>query len=521
MNVSWIDWVIAAVIFITIAWSGAFSGKRIKGVADFLLAGRNVRKYLGLSTGMADGIGLITIAYVAQQGFLYGLSFIWMASLGMIIVVVVFGFFGVVIVRFRRGGFMTIPQYFEWRYSKNLRLVVGIVTAFAGLLNFAVFPIVGSHFLTYFLGINPTMNMLGFAVPTIPFIMAALIALALIFTNLGGMLSVLLTDYLQSILVAVGIFIMLVWSFKHATITGLVDGLRTYRGEAAFNPFLAGSYGPTFFLWVLLNTIFGYIAFAPTMQKIASTDNPRTAQLMTMIAEILNKGRLFMVMLLGVAAMVMLGPSVPADLNISAEEWSRRATPIFLGSIIPIGLMGIVMATLFATFITSSSAYMLSWASIIVNDIICVVRPKPMTQHSHLWALKGVIFGIAAFLFLFGIVYKPTETILEYIFITGTMFTGVGIAVVLGIYWKKGTTAGACTAVITAGALPILDLLLKRVCPSYHLLPQYTGLITIGSAIAGYIVVSMVPRILGKQIQDADLTVFEEKDRLAKEKSNV
>jgi solute:Na+ symporter, SSS family len=145
-----------------------------------------------------------------------------------------------------------------------------------------------------------------------------------------------------------------------------------------------------------------------------------------------------------------------------------------------------------------------------------------MKPTSHLRALKMVIFSIAVFLFLFGIVYKPTETILEYIFITGTMFTGIGIAVVLGLYWKKGTAAGACTAVIVTGVLPILDLLLKRFWgDSYSLPTQYSGLITIIGALTGYIVVSMMPRFFGKHIPDADLEIFEEKPLMEKENTHV
>ncbi len=62
MNIHLVDWIIFVIIFGGLLYSGFFCRKYIKGVSDFVVAGRNVRLYLGLSAGSAEGIGLITIA---------------------------------------------------------------------------------------------------------------------------------------------------------------------------------------------------------------------------------------------------------------------------------------------------------------------------------------------------------------------------------------------------------------------------------------------------------------------------
>jgi SSS family solute:Na+ symporter len=492
VNTALIDWIILVFVFAGLCFAGLMCRKKVKGVSDFMVAGRNVRKYLALGTGLVEGIGLVTIANFIQQGFLHGLSNIWLQTIDMLIVAIIFGHFGVVIVRFRLGGFITLPQYFEARYSRETRLLVGVVTAVAGIMNFAIFPIVGSHFLTHFLGLPATFPLAGFAVPTIPVLMGIMLLLALLFTNLGGMISVVVTDYIQSILVAVGIFIMLFFTFYKIGFTGFTDGLRENLGQAAFNPFYEGSYGLVFFIWVGLNVFFCYVAFSPTMQKVASTDSSETARKMTMISSFFNKSRLVMMMMIGIGALIYLGNQIPAGSDITQEQWSRTAGPLFLGAVLPPVFMGIVMSALCAAFVSTMDSYILSWASVIVNDIICAFKKKPMTPENHLWTLRFVIGAIAVFLFFFGVVYKPAESILEYIYLTGTMFTGIGISLVFGLYFKFGNTAGAMAAVLSSATLPVVDLILKRALVGrYTVGSQYSGLAIICFSIVIYIIVSL------------------------------
>ncbi len=496
MNTHPIDWAIFIFVFLCLCFAGFVCKRFVKGVSDFMVAGRNVRKYLALGTGLAEGICIVTIANFIQQGYLHGLSVIWLQTVDMLIVAFVFGHLGVVIVRYRDGGFITLPQYFESRYSRATRLLVGFVTATAGIMNFAIFPIVGSHFLTHFLGLTPHFTLVGIELSTIPVMMGILIVIALLFTNLGGMVSVVVTDYILSILLALGIFIMLFFALWNTGFSNLAVGLRENLGQAAFNPFYEGSYGVVFFIWLAMNVFFCYVAFSPTMQKVASTDSSDTARKMTMISSFFNKSRLMMMMVIGVCALVYWGQAIPEGVNVSQEQWSRMAGPIFLGSILPPIFMGIALSAMCAAFVSTMDSYMLSWGSVIVNDVICAIKKKPMTPKGHLFCLRAVIGAIAVFLFLFGVVYKPTESILEYIMLTGTMFTGIGIALIFGLYFKFGTSQGACAAVITTAVLPVTDLLCKRIFEgSYPLKSQHSGVAIIITAICIYVIVSFMTNL--------------------------
>ena len=61
MNLHWIDWAIVTGLFIILNLSGYLGRKYIKGVADYLVAGRSVGRYLGLGSDSMQAFGAITM----------------------------------------------------------------------------------------------------------------------------------------------------------------------------------------------------------------------------------------------------------------------------------------------------------------------------------------------------------------------------------------------------------------------------------------------------------------------------
>ena len=88
---------------------------------------------------------------------------------------------------------MTVPEYFERRYGRGVRVLAGVLMAVGGSLNLGIFPLIEARFLTILTGIDPRY---------VTWTMAALLLLALAYTAVGGMVSLLLTNYLQYVLLA-------------------------------------------------------------------------------------------------------------------------------------------------------------------------------------------------------------------------------------------------------------------------------------------------------------------------------
>lgn len=485
-----LDWWIAGILLALLIGVAVYLGKLNKSVADFLLAGRQVRKFLGMSSGTAEGLGLASIAASLEQGMRNGFALIWVSIILMAYTVPVFGILGFGIKRFRATRCMTIPQFLEQRYSKRLRFLAGIILAVSGVLNMAIFPITGSLFLTSFTGLPEFLQIGPWSLYSVHVVMIALVALAVLFTFLGGMVTVVVTDYLQativvSCLIFVGLrtFFLLGPARIHRTLT---DNL----GEAAFNPFREGSYGLVWIAWVFLLTTANKLAFAPSVQKMASADSPETARKMELLQSIFGMGMRIMLLLIGIGALAALGGPAGGE---SPDLYFRFASAIHLRETLPMVLMGLMFAALLFSSISTDDSYLLSWSAIIVNDLIQPVYGKNISHRSHIRLLRIVIVLIGLFLIFFGLTYDPKESILDYIYLTGTLIGGIGIAVFMGLYWSKATTAGAFASLLTCAIVPLADLLGKQLIgEAYPLSTQQSGLIALLGALAMMVLVSLL-----------------------------
>ena len=455
----------------------------------------------------------------------------------------VFGVFGFVIMRFRQQQVMTLAEYFEKRFNKSVRLLAGLVQAVSGILNLAIFPIAGSTFLVYFMGLPEVVLLFGWELNPIILLMTVMIGLAIFFTFIGGMVSVVLTDFIQSVVIAVALiggttFVLWQTGFEEVHHT-----MQTELGPRGYNPFAesprkaaasenaevsenenpesfanaelaanaelyanaesaenaespdkaeppaTGSYGFWFFAWLVIG-LFGGIGFAPQLQRIASTDSPETARQMYLLGMIFSKGREVVLLFWGIAALGALG--AVAQEGFSQQEWSNVAPALFLGKAFPIAIKGFFLAGLIAAFISTVDSYLLTYASIISNDLVCPLLGKPLSPRQHIALLRGSVIVIALFLWLFGVVYTPKEEVMYYLMLTGTMFWGTGLALVGGLYWKRATAPAAFVTIAVLCILPPGDMLCRRFVDGYPVKPEVAGVFSTLLAIGLFVLISLL-----------------------------
>jgi len=130
-------------------------------------------------------------------------------------------------------------------------------------------------------------------------------------------------------------------------------------------------------------------------------------------------------------------------------------------------------------------------------------RKKPLSQKQHVWLLKASVIAIALFVYLFSVFYKETDYIIMFMIITGAIYTGGAGAVLLGgLYWRRGTTAGAWAAMITGCSLAVCGIVLQQVWDKIPFLVEtfgdsapsglQIGFIANISSIVMYVVVSLL-----------------------------
>ena len=446
MDLPLLDGLLVVLLLCGLIGVGYWAHRLMRSVAHFTVAGREMGMWLCLSTGVAEGTGLISIANGCQQGFKNGFSYIWLGMVSLLLIrIPLFGIFGIGIKRFRATKVQTLPQFYEMRFNRRVRIFAGITLALGGVLNVAIFPIVGSQFLMEFLGIanNLLVDLGFFQFMTFHLVLLIVLALACFFTMIGGMVGVVLTDYLQSVILFISITVITILVLKVTGLSGISQAVDENLGNAAFNPLSTKSLGPVFVIVFLLSAFVQRLAFPPELQKFSSAKSPEVVRKMFLLSLIFSHGRGMAFALCGIAALAILGTAIPE--GYQPEVYHRVVGARLLRTItegIPL-LKGVTLAGFIFAFISTVDSYMLSWATVIANDCICTVRRKPLSSKKHISLLRWCCLGVAAFIFLFGCWYDPKQTILQYFYLTGVIFGACGLLTWFGLYWKRSTSAGA------------------------------------------------------------------------------
>tara|TARA_Y100000994_G_scaffold42155_1_gene32941 strand:- start:57 stop:1028 length:972 start_codon:yes stop_codon:yes gene_type:complete len=138
--------------------------------------------------------------------------------------------------------------------------------------------------------------------------------------------------------------------------------------------------------------------------------------------------------------------------------------PIVLSTVLPIGLLGAFAALMLAAFISTHDTYLHSWATILVQDVIMPFRDKPFDKDTHLKVLRYAILGVAVFIFLFSLLFQQNQKIALFFAITAAIFAGGSGAVIIGgLYWDRGTTKAAWTAIIVGALISVGGVLVKQI----------------------------------------------------------
>jgi solute:Na+ symporter, SSS family len=433
MNFTAIDWVIVIVYLAVTMAAGLLGRKYVLGLADFLVAGRALGPYIGIATLAATEIGTITFMYYAELGYKTGFSsFInGLISGGVMIFL---GATGFMIHKLRESGIMTIPEYFERKYSRRLRLLTGVLVAVGGILNMGVFLRVEGTFLTIIAGLP---------LDYLKITMTIILLLELVYTVLGGMVSVVITDFLQFVMLSIGTILITGYTIHAAGWTRMHDVVASTMGEAGFNPFLTADYGGVYiifqiFMWLSVDT-----CWQTTAMRTFSTRDPATSKKVFFWTGFIFLGRGIMPMLWGIGALAILGPG----------QNSLEAMPRMIAQILPTGILGLVVAGMLAATMSVNSSYLLGWSSVIAQDIIAPMRGKPLAPKGQIVVNRLANLFVSLFVLFWGVWYTLPGPVYFYLSMTGTIFlAGAFAAFVGGFFWKRANTTGGYCAMLSGAA---------------------------------------------------------------------
>jgi SSS family solute:Na+ symporter len=451
MNLSYFDIGIVAIYIVLVFFSGILMKKYVRGIGDYLVANRTMGFNLGLISMMCTEIGMITYIYYAELGYKTGLAGL-IVAFPPVIAYFILGKTGFVIKPLLEMKIMTIPEFFSRRFSKGVRFYVGILMAVGGILNFGVFPGVEAKFINIVTGISEEYVLLT---------MVVLLTLVLIYTLFGGMVSVILTNYLQYILLSFGMLFITIYGVYIVGWGNIIDTISTKLGEKGINPFFPSlvdsEFGIGFIIWQILEWLAILIGWQAISLRLFSSKDPKTGMKIYKWSGLMFLSRAILPIFWGIIALAYFTEPVNG----------LDSLPLLIKAIVPTGIIGLIFAGLLAASMSTYASYLLSWSSIVSQDIVGVVLKfitrKEIGSKKQLVISRITMASVMIFIIWWSLFHSLEGYLYFYLQMTGMLFLpGVLIGVVLGIYWKKSRTAGAYLS-FTLGALPpVLYLVLSE-----------------------------------------------------------
>ncbi len=501
------DWGITVgfIAFVTVL---AFrTRKYTRSVADFLSANRCAGRYMLATAENMAMVGAISVLAQFQLYYYGGFGSVWW-SLMFLPTGLILCLLGWVVYRFRETRALTLAQFFEMRYSRNFRIYAGILMFVCGVINFGIFPAIGARFFIYFCGFGDYFNIGGIAIASFPLTMGVLLGFSLIFTLLGGQIAVMVTDFVQGVFsnivfTIIAIYLLMVFAWPY------INEAYQYapQGQSLVNPFKGGdieSFNIWFFLIVLFMSFYNCMAWQGTQGFNSAAKNPHESKMGKILGNWRANTQTVLWVLLPVCAYTIMHNANYADkaamvndaLSGIDNDYIKRQmiVPIAMSTFLPVGLFGGMVAVMFAGFVSVHESYLHSWASIFIQDVILPFRnQKPFTPKQHLLLLRLAITGVAIFIFFWSLFFRQTEYILMYMYLTGALYLGgAGAVIIGGLYWKRGTTAAAWSALMTGSVLAVTGLVIRQIKPDFFLDGTWISFIAAFISLITYVLVSLL-----------------------------
>jgi len=446
MAIGSLDLAVIVLYLVVIVGLGCWVGlRRRKGEVDrsyFLAGGTLTWPIIGLAL-FSTNISTIHLVSQAQEGYMNGLAhgnFEWMAPFLLITLSLFFAPF------YFRSKVATLPDFLEQRYSRGARdwlAGVSILSAIVVHIGFTLYT--GALVLEGLFGI-----------PILYSIVAAAILTGL-YTIVGGLLAVVLTESLQTIVLLAGAITITAVAYVKAGgwsgITANVDPVKLTvlrpRGDPANLPWYSVFLGyPVIGLWY-------WCADQTIVQRVLGAKDENHARVGPLFAGFIKILPVFIFFLPGTIALALIKQGKLPPLADSKDVYAFMITHL-----LPPGLTGLMAAALLAALMSTVSGALNSIATLFSYDLYRRWRPDTPDR-------KLVVIGRAAtfvamvlailwspFIARFTSIYQGVNTIICYI------APPITTVFVWGVFWRRASSRAALTTLIVGSVLGLVVFIL-------------------------------------------------------------
>jgi SSS family solute:Na+ symporter len=472
-----IDWIIVAVYAISTIVLGWWFGRKQKSTEEYFVGSGNMNWML---VGVSLFATLLsTITYLSIPGEVIGKGPVYLTNL------LAYPFIFLVV------GFVIIPVYMKQHVTSAYELLekkLGISVRLLGVGMFLFLRLFWMSLLVY-LAAEAMIVMIGVGEEWIPYIVITTGSVAVIYTSLGGLRAVVVTDLIQTILLFGGA--LLVIAMVTIDFGGFGWFPTEWHGNWDHQPIL--SMDPSTRVTVvgtILSVFVWYVCTAGgdqvSVQRFMATKDAKAARraFATQLVVGASVG-----ITLGFVGVSLLGyfqahpDALPAGTNLNQS--ADQIFPRFIAFHLPPGVSGIVIAAMFAAAMSSLDSGVNSITAVVTTDLLDRFGLGPKTEKGHVRMARWLAFGIGLFIVLLSpvmgeipgnitsVTTKTVNLTVPLIFCLFFFALFVKFSKPAGVW--AGWVCGLITAILIAFSGPIF---IEGYDPDFHIDPisfQWTG----------------------------------------------
>ncbi|ODS61525.1 MAG: sodium:solute symporter [Acidovorax sp. SCN 68-22] len=464
---------IALYLLLSIA-IGLYAATRVHNTADYAVAGRSLPLPVVIATTFATWFGSETVLGVPARFIDGGLGAVVEDPFGASMCLVLVGLFFAY--RLYQKNLITLGDYYRQRFGRNIEVLCSAIIIFS-YLGWVAAQITA-------LGLVFNLLTQGALSVTAGMVLGTLIVL--VYTLYGGMWSVALTDFVQMIVIAVGLIAIAWYASELAGGAGRVVEFAAREGRFSLFPSGGGFKEWTFFVAAAITMMLGSIPQQDVFQRVMSSDSATTARRGPVIGGLLYLLFAFIPMFI-VASAVLVMPDTAAAL---LKDDPQKVLPALVMERMPLVLQIAFFGALLSAIMSTASATLLAPSTTFVENILRNLRPG-MSDAITLKAMRVSVLVFTGCVLTYAITMQGTSI---YELVSGAYqvpLVGAFIPLVFGLYWSRATTQGALLAVamgIGVWLLFVASPVLSEAFPQ-----QLAGLL---AALVGMVAGSLAPQFV-------------------------
>ena len=408
---------------------GLYAATRVKNTADYAVAGRSLPLAVVIATTFATWFGSETVLGAPAKFVSDGLGGVVEDPFGAGMCLVLVGLFFARKLYLR--NIITIGDYYRQRFGRVVEVLCSVIIIFSYL------GWVGAQITA--LGL--VFNLLSQGTISLAWGMTIGTLAVLVYTLYGGMWSVALTDFVQMIVITVG---LLAIAWFAAGMAGGADKVIDYAAREGKFQFLptGGLKEWLFFIGAAITMMLGSVPQQDVFQRVMSSKDEDTAVRGPIIGGSLYILFAFVPMFVVVAALMVL----PETQGMLADD-PQRVLPTLVLEHMPVVLQVAFFGALLSAIMSTASATMLAPSTTFVENILRNLRPG-MSDQQTLKAMRISVLVFTVCVLVYSITMEGSSI---YELVAGAYqvpLVGAFVPLAFGVYWKRATTQGALLAVV-------------------------------------------------------------------------